>query len=257
MKLTLNKVGPVFDWPSVPSKTGPTPLLAFAAHPDDIEFGCGGIIARETRAGRPVHLVICSRGEAGTNGTPIQRTVETKRAAKILGTRVEFIKLDGDAHLEVRAVHAIKLARIIRRIRPGIVLAPSLEQNQHPDHYRLGQLVRDATRLARYGGLKELKAQLAHATGQLFFYAVTPEAEPAGIQPILIDISAPEIVAAWTAAMEAHASQLKTRNYVELQLARARVHGLRAGLEHAQLLFPNDPLVFVSLAPLTRAARRF
>ena len=235
----------------------PAPLLAFGAHPDDIEFGCGGIIARETRAGRPVHFVICSHGEAGTNGTPAQRTAEAKSAAKALGATAEFIRLDGDAHLEVRAAHAIKLAGLIRRLKPGIVFAPSLEPNQHPDHSRLGQLVRDATRLARYGGLKELKARPAHAIGQLFFYAVTPEAEPAGIQPVLIDISAPEIIAAWTAAMEAHASQLKTRNYVELQLARARVHGLRSGLEHGQLLFPNDLLVFDSLAPLTRAKRRF
>jgi LmbE family N-acetylglucosaminyl deacetylase len=234
----------------------PEPLLAFGAHPDDIEFGCGGIIAREVRAGRPVHFVVCSRGEAGTNGTPPERTDEAERAAKLLGVTLEFIELDGDAHLEVRAVHAIKLAGILRHVRPALVLAPSLEQNQHPDHWRLGQIVRDATRLARYGGVAGLKAQAPHAIGQLLFYAVSPDAEPAA-QPVLVDISTPEIIAAWTAAMEAHASQLKTRNYVELQLARARVHGLRAGLAHAQPLWPNDPLVLDSLAPLTRSARRF
>jgi N-acetylglucosamine malate deacetylase 1 len=57
--------------------------------------------------------------------------------------------------------------------------------------------------------------------------------------------------------MRAHASQLGTRNYVDLQLARARVLGLRAGVEHAQALYPNDPLVFESLSQLNRAARRF
>jgi hypothetical protein len=57
--------------------------------------------------------------------------------------------------------------------------------------------------------------------------------------------------------MEAHASQMKTRNYVELQLARARVHGLNAGVAHAQLLWPNDPLVFHSLTDISRGARRF
>ena len=41
------------------------PLLAFAAHPDDIEFACGGVVMKETQNGRAVHLVICSRGEAG------------------------------------------------------------------------------------------------------------------------------------------------------------------------------------------------
>jgi LmbE family N-acetylglucosaminyl deacetylase len=238
-------------------KSPPEPLLAFGAHPDDIEFGCGGVIAREAQAGRPIRFVICSRGEAGTNGTPAERTKEAKQAAKILGATVEFIELDGDAQLEIRSAHALMLAEIIRRIKPTVVLAPSVEQNQHPDHWRLGTLVRDATRLARYGGLAKLKTQPVHAIGQLFFYALGAGAEPAGIPPVLIDISAPEIVAAWTKAMEAHASQMKTRNYVELQLARARVLGLGAGVEYAQPLWPNDPLVFDSLASLSRSASRF
>ena len=179
-------------------KSRPEPLLAFGAHPDDIEFGCGGVIAREARAGRRVHFVVCSRGEAGTHGTPAVRMREAKKAARLLGATLEFVRLDGDARLEIRAAHSLKLARIIRRVRPGAVLAPSLERNQHPDHWRLGQLVRDATRLARYGGLKKLKRRPAHATGQLFFYAVSPDAEPPGLQPVLIDVSAPEIVTAWT-----------------------------------------------------------
>src|SRR5882757_11421572 len=91
------------------------PLLAFGAHPDDIEFGCGGVIANETRAGRKVHFVICSRGEAGTHGTPKQRTAEAKKAAALLGATVEFIGLDGDSHLEIRTAHAIKIAGILRR----------------------------------------------------------------------------------------------------------------------------------------------
>jgi LmbE family N-acetylglucosaminyl deacetylase len=119
------------------------PLLAFGAHPDDIEFGCGGVIAKETHAGRAAHFVICSRGEAGTLGKPAQRVAEAKKSAALLGATVEFIELDGDAHLEVRAAHAIKLAGIIRRVRPGTVLAPSLVENQHPDHAKLGQIVRD------------------------------------------------------------------------------------------------------------------
>jgi len=232
-------------------------LLAFGAHPDDIEFGCGGVIAKETRAGRKVHFIICSRGEAGTHGTPAQRVAEARKSAALLGATVEFIELDGDAHLEVRVAHAIKLAGILRRIRPGIVLAPSLVENQHPDHARLGQLVRDACRLARYGGLKELRSRPAHAIEQLFFYAVTPEAEPPGIMPVLIDVSAPEVLAAWTAAMGAHVSQVSQRSYVELQLTRARLRGLRAGLGRAIALFPNDPPVLDSLAQVGRSARKF
>jgi LmbE family N-acetylglucosaminyl deacetylase len=243
--------------PTAKSPPEPAPLLAFAAHPDDIEFACGGVIALETRAGRPAHFVICSRGEAGTSGTPAQRTAEAGKGASLLGATVEFLKLDGDARLEMRAAHAIRLAGVIRRARPSLVLAPSVVENQHPDHARLGRLVRDAARLARYGGLKELRRQPPHAIARLFFYAVTPEAEPSDITPVLVDVSAPEIVSAWTAAMAAHASQVRARPYVELQLARARFQGWRAGVGHAIALFPNDPLLVGSLAPLCGGARRF
>jgi len=243
--------------PNSPPDPGLAPLLVFGAHPDDIEFGCGGAIARETRAGRPAHFVICSRGEAGTHGTPAIRTVEAKKAAALLGATVEFIELDGDAHLDVKAAHAVALARLIRQHRPAIVLAPTLVENQHPDHAKLGRLVRDAARLARYGGLRELKKLPPHAVSHLLYYAVTPDAEPRDTPPILIDVSAPEILTAWTAAMEAHASQLQTRNYVALQLARATVNGSRCGATAAIPLFPNDPLAFDSLAALQRSARRF
>ncbi len=240
-----------------PNSLDPAPSLVFGAHPDDIEFGCGEVIARETRAGRKAHFVVCSQGEAGTHGTSRQRLAEARNAASILGATIEFLKLDGDAHLSARPAHAIKLAEIFRRIRPRVALAPSVVENQHPDHACLGKLVRDAARLARYGGLKELRQLPPHAMEQLFFYAVTPEAEPAGVTPVLIDISAPEIMAAWTAAMAAHTSQVTARNYVELQLARARLLGLRAGTGQATALFPNEPLLLGSLAEAGRGARRF
>jgi len=239
------------------SQTDLLPLLAFGAHPDDLEFACGAVIAKETRLGRPVHFVLCSRGEAGSYGTPKQRVAEAKKAAAILGATIEFLDLDGDARLEIKSAHALKLASIVRQVKPCIVLAPSVVENQHPDHWRLGCLGRDAVRLARYGGVKELRNATPHAIEQLLFYAVTPEAEPRDITPVLIDVSAPEIVAAWKASMEAHASQTSARAYVELQLARARVNGLRAGVEHAIALFPGNPLLLNSLVPLNRGARVF
>jgi len=239
------------------SQTDLLPLLAFGAHPDDIEFACGGVIANETFLGRAAHFVICSRGESASYGTPRQRVAEANKSAKLLGASIEFIELDGDAHLEIKSAHAVRLARIIRRAKPGIVLAPSVVENQHPDHWRLGCLVRDAVRLARYAGVKELRKVAPHATGQVLLYAVTPEAEPRDVTPVLIDVSRPEIVAAWTAAMQAHASQTSARAYVELQLTRARANGLRAGISHAIALFPGNPFVLDSLAPLSRGARGF
>ncbi len=243
--------------PTPDSRTDLAPLLAFGAHPDDIEFGCGGVIALETRVGRAAHFAICSRGESATHGTPELRRAEAENAATLLGATLEWVELDGDARLEFKAAHAIKLAGIMRRVKPGIVLAPSLVENQHPDHWRLGKLVRDAARLARYGGVAEIRDLTPHAIGQLLYYAVTPEAEPRDVMPILIDVSAPETVAAWRSAMEAHASQSATRNYAEMQLTRARMNGHRAGVGHAIPLFPNDPLIVDSLGGLGRGARRF
>lgn len=237
--------------------TDPLSILACGAHPDDIEFGCGGVIARETGTGSRAHFVVCSRGESATNGTPAERTREAKKAAKLLGATVEFLKLDGDCRLEAHPANALRLASIIRQLRPTVVLAPTVLPNQHPDHCRLGQIVRDATRLARYGGLKELRRARPHRINHLLFYAVTPDAEPQDLPKVLIDISSPGIIAAWTKSMEAHASQLRTRNYVELQLTQARLNGLRAGTGYATALFPNDPLVLDSLQLFGRGARHF
>lgn len=233
------------------------PLLIFGAHPDDIEFGCGAVIAVETRAGRKAHSVVCSLGEAATNGTPELRAAESTAAMELLGSTIEFVELDGDARLEIRTEHTIKLAGIIRRVRPSTVLATTCIENQHPDHARLGQLVRDAARLARYGGLEELREYEPHAIEQLFFYAVTPEGEPGDITPILIDISSQEFIDAWTAAMNAHVTQAASRDYVDLQLTRARLLGARAGVGYAIALYPNDPMVFQSLAQAGRGARQF
>lgn len=238
-----------------PTPNSQTSLLAFGAHPDDIEFGCGGVIARETRQGRPAHFVVCSKGEAATNGNPAVRQREAETSASVLGATIEFADLGGDAHFDDRVEHAIALAGIIRRVRPSIVLAPSLVENQHPDHTRLGQLVQRAARLARYGGVAELRGTASHAIGQLFYYAVTPDAEPKNEQPILVDVS--DVVEPWTAAMEAHASQMATRSYVEFQLGRARVLGQRAAVGHAIALYPNDPIVVNSLAGFEKAARNF
>src|SRR5687768_2738808 len=98
----------------MPTSPELAPLLVFGAHPDDVEFACGGVIAKEARLGRKVFLTVCSRGEAGSNGTPAQRVAEAERAAALLGATIEFIELDGDARLEIRAAHAIRLAAIVR-----------------------------------------------------------------------------------------------------------------------------------------------
>jgi len=240
-----------------PNSSASLEVLAFGAHPDDIEFGCGGIIAGATRAGSKVRFIVCSRGESAMHGTPKQRLAEAKDAARLLGAELEFLPLDGDARMEYRPDNSQILAAAIRKYRPRLVFAPTLSGNQHPDHVILGKLVRDACRLARFGGIRALRKLPPHQVAQLLFFAVTSDGEPADGRPVLIDISDPRDLTAWQGAMAAHASQGLTKPYAQLQIARARVFGLRAGVEFAQPLYPNDPLVFASLGQLSGSARRY
>ncbi len=232
------------------------PLLAIGAHPDDIEFGAGGVVIAEALQGRPVHFVLGSRGESGTNGTPEQREEEARAAAALMGGSLEFIELGGDANIENTRAGARKIAAVIRRLRPSIVFAPTVEENQHPDHAAIGRMTRDATRLARYGGLAELKDFPRHAIDRLFYYPIGADAAPRDRQPIIYPLS-DDVVARWQEVMQAHASQMGTRNYVDYQVARARLIGQRAGVAHALELFPNDPLVVADLGRIDGSSRHF
>jgi LmbE family N-acetylglucosaminyl deacetylase len=231
-------------------------ILAVGAHPDDIEFGCGGVLLSEAAHGSAISLCVCSLGEAGSNGTPNERGAEARDAAKLLGAPIEFLDLGGDCHLEISAANNIHLARRIRVVRPDVLLAPVASLDQHPDHVVVSHLCRNAARLARYGGLAELRDLPPHAIRHHFEYAITPGAEPERNRPMIrVDIS--EHFARWVELMECHQTQLRTRRYVELQIARARLLGLEAGVEYAQALYATDDLLIKNLSELPASVRVF
>ena len=232
-------------------------LLAVGAHPDDIEFGCGGILIKEIARGHEVTNLNLSRGEAASNGDPETRRREAEAAAAVMGARLEVLELEGDSRIEYRPANAIAIARAIRKVRPHILLAPSPEENQHPDHGKAGRLARDAARLARYGGLADLATEPPHAIDALYFYDITGtilRSSGTGAW-IVVDIS--EVLPAWRKAMECHASQMATRNYAELQVARARALGLEIGAEYAMAVRSNDPIRLGGLTDLSATGRRF
>jgi bacillithiol biosynthesis deacetylase BshB1 len=234
----------------------PRRILAVGAHPDDVEFGCGGILAKEAARGHAVVILNLTRGESATHGTSAERAAEAAAAAERLGAALEFLALAGDARLEHKPDNAIAIASVIRRLRPHLVLAPSPEENQHPDHGRAGRLVRDAARLARYGGLRGLEPHAPHAIDALFFYDITGTgAAPAGLARLLVDVS--EVFDAWKAAMECHRSQMATRDYVGLQIARARVAGAEIGAAYAMAVWANDAIRLQGLTDLPGTGRRF
>jgi bacillithiol biosynthesis deacetylase BshB1 len=235
-------------------------VLAVGAHPDDIEFGCGAVLIKETARGHAVTVLNLSRGEAGTSGTPEVRSRESAAAAERMGAELEWLELDGDARLEERADNAFAIARAIRRIRPHLVLAPLPVENQHPDHAKAGRMVRDAARLARYGGLKGLETSAPHAIDALYFYDITGAGGGTGpadpsLARIIVDVT--EAFDVWTEAMRCHASQMKTRDYVELLVARARVLGAQVGVEYAMAVWANDPIRLAALTDLRDSGRRF
>jgi LmbE family N-acetylglucosaminyl deacetylase len=231
----------------------PPKLLAIGAHPDDVEFGCAAILINEIRRGSRAKIWVLSKGEAGSNGTPEIREAESRRAGDLIGAEVEFADFGGDCHIEYTPANTIRVAREIRAWRPDIILAPHTSEEQHPDHARVGKLVRDAARLARYGGLEELKPQPPHAIANLYYYSVTREF---GRRPdLIVDISSAREL--WEQAMRCHQSQAKSKQYVEMRLAATRSLGHQAGVEYAMSLYLNDPVLLENISSLTLSSRHF
>lgn len=230
-------------------------ILAIGAHPDDIEFGCGGILCRESERGARIQMLVCSRGESGSNGDAATRTEETIAAASLISADLHWLELGGDGNIEYSRPNCVEIARVIRALRPSIVFAPTVVENQHPDHVAVGRIARDAARLARYGGLDTLKEQPPHAIESLCYYAVTPGSEPGKEGRVVVDLG--ESVETWKGMMRCHASQMLTRRYHDLQVARSHALGLEIGSTYAQAFWPADSLVVDDLSQLPKGGRAF
>jgi LmbE family N-acetylglucosaminyl deacetylase len=227
-------------------------ILAVGPHPDDIEFGCAPILIKEVRTGNHVHMLVLSRGEAGSAGTPEVREAESRKAARLIGATIDFLDFGGDCHLEYTPQNAFRISAELRKLQPQIVLAPHPQENQHPDHAVAGKLVRDACRFARYGGLEELKSMAVHLIGNLFFYNITQHLQK---PDIVIDIS--DLISEWEAVMNCHESQVTSKGYIDLQKAGARLLGLTIGTEYAIGLFANDPVRLKAISDVNLSSRSF
>lgn len=126
-------------------------VVAVGAHPDDVELGCGGTVALLAREGAAVTVVDLTRGEMSSAGTAATRAAEAVEAAAILGVTRETLDL-GDARLEANLPNRHAVARVLRRLRPDLILAP-WEEDPHPDHAAAGGLVRAASFDARLSAL--------------------------------------------------------------------------------------------------------
>ncbi|MHB1862628.1 MAG: bacillithiol biosynthesis deacetylase BshB1 [Gemmatimonadaceae bacterium] len=121
----------------------PIDLLAIAAHRDDVELTCGGTLLAAVARGRTTAILDLSQGESGTRGSADLRGEEAARAAQILGVAVRENLGLPDAGIVNSPETRAMVAGVIRRLKPRVVIAPSL-QGRHPDHIATAQLVRDA-----------------------------------------------------------------------------------------------------------------
>jgi len=228
-------------------------ILAVGAHPDDVEFGCAPVLIQEVLNGHEVRILVTSKGEAASSGTPEERAEESREAARVIGATLEFLEMGGDCHIEHNPRNVVTMSAEIRRFRPDVVIAPHLGENQHPDHSAVGRIVRDSARLARYGGLKDLEGLAPHQITSLYYYAITQDLD---IPPaVLVDVS--RVKSQWEAAIVCHRTQMKTRNYLDLVQARARSLGAATGVEYAIGLWGNDPMRVKSLAEIPAGSRYF
>ena len=131
----------------------PMDVVAFGAHPDDVELSAGGTLAKLAALGKSCAIVDLTHGELGTRGSAELRATEAANAASILGlVHRENLGL-ADGFFEVNEDALVRVVSAIRRLRPSIVLANALE-DRHPDHGRGAELVARAAFLA---GLPKVK----------------------------------------------------------------------------------------------------
>ncbi|MFL0354715.1 bacillithiol biosynthesis deacetylase BshB1 [Xanthomarina sp. GH4-25] len=118
-------------------------ILAFGAHPDDVELGCGATLAKEIAAGKKVGLIDLTRGELGTRGTAKTRDEESAAASKILGASIRHNLEFADGFFVNDKIHQLEIIKMLRKYKPEIVLCNAIV-DRHIDHGKGSKLVSDA-----------------------------------------------------------------------------------------------------------------
>ncbi len=157
-------------------------ILAFGAHPDDVELAASGTLIRAARAGSRTGIISLTRGEMGTRGTQAGRAAEFDAAASIMGAcHHEMLSLP-DGRLRDDEPSREAVIREIREHRPRVVLLPYWE-DRHPDHPAASRIVESAAFLA--GLAKRDTGQAPHRPAALVYYMSTWEFEPS----FVVDVS--------------------------------------------------------------------
>ena len=199
-------------------------ILAFGAHPDDIEFGCGGTVRKLIEKGwSAVHVCVTS-GEAGSSTIDratlaATREQEARRAAEVLGAeRVHFLRA-ADGLTQYSRDHKIAVINLIREVRPEILFVHA-SSDQFPDHKLIHELVMSAVAGAAGPWYQESIGE-PHLARTILGYEVW---HPLNTYQLSVDITT--TVERKLAALRCHRSQIEATNYDEASLGLARYRGV-------------------------------
>lgn len=162
-------------------------ILAFGAHPDDVELGCGATLAKEIALGKKVGIVDLTHGELGTRGSAEIRDTEAAKAAQILGVSARENMGFRDGFFLNDESHQLAIVKMIRKYQPEIVLCNAID-DRHIDHGKGSKLVSDACFLS---GLRRIetslsdKQQLAWRPKLVYHYIQWKNIEP----DFVVDVS--------------------------------------------------------------------
>ena len=157
-------------------------ILAFGAHPDDVELSCAGTILKHVSLGNKIGIVDLTRGELGTRGSAQIRDQESAKAAKILGVEFRHNMNFEDCFFENNNKNKLEVVKVIRKYRPKIILCNAID-DRHPDHPKGSDLVSQACFLS---GLSKIDTgQEKWRPKNVYHYIQFREIEP----DFVVDIS--------------------------------------------------------------------
>lgn len=233
-------------------------ILAFGAHPDDVELGCSGTIAKEISLGKKVGIIDLTRGELGTRGSVEIRNAESAKASEILGVSARENLDMRDGFFINDEAHQLKIIQMIRKYRPEIVLCNAI-RDRHIDHGKGSKLVSDACFLS---GLRKIETTYDGSTQEawrpkvVYHYIqwenITPD--------FVVDITGFQDQK--TASILAYSSQfysedskepvtpIATKNFLESIHYRSQDFGRIIGVEYAEGFTAERYLAVNSLGDL-------
>lgn len=143
-------------------------ILAFAAHPDDVELACSGTLIQHIKAGNKCGIIDLTRGELGTRGSANDRDLEAAESTKIMGLHARENLDLGDGFFEINEQSLMAVIQMIRKYQPDILLANAVS-DRHPDHGRAAELI---TRACFLSGLPKISTSPfpAHRPKAVYHY---------------------------------------------------------------------------------------